>query len=89
MARVSIGKISETVRYALDAPAEAKNSTTLQQAVRVVAESEPWSNSQAVPNSRMPESRYVPEIMMRRPTVSKSLPSSSGPTKLPAAITAK
>ena len=48
----------------------------------MVALSEPRSNSQAVPNSSTPESRYVDGDHIRRPTVSKSLPSSSGPEEV-------
>ncbi len=54
-ARVSIGNTSLTVRYAALAPAEAKNSTTLQHAVIVTAVRSPASNSQAVPSSRTPD----------------------------------
>jgi len=57
MALVSSGKISLTVRQAALAPAEAKNNTTVQQAVMVVASSIPCWNSAAVPNSSRPDSR--------------------------------
>src|SRR4051812_29637228 len=83
--RSSSGKISLTVRYADDAPAEAKKKMTHQKAVWVVAVSEPLLNSTALMASRMPEIAYVPRIILRRPTVSKSGPRTSGPTRLPTA----
>ncbi|CAM5630736.1 hypothetical protein SRIMM317S_05268 [Streptomyces rimosus subsp. rimosus] len=57
MARVSSGKFSETVRYALLAPAEAKKRTTHQHAVSVVAVRWPAEKSQAVAKRRAPERR--------------------------------
>ena len=53
--RSSSGKISLTVRYADDAPAEAKKKMTHQKIVWVVALSEPWWNRYAETASRAPE----------------------------------
>lgn len=55
----------------------------------VAAFSRPASKSHAVPKSSSPERMYVPAIIGRRPTVSKSRPRSRGPRKLPKAMTAK
>ena len=57
LARTSSGKISLTVRYPADAPAEAKKKITVQHSVWVTAFSAPALNSCAVMISRMPESR--------------------------------
>src|SRR3954454_4613922 len=85
IARVSIGKISETVRYAALAPAEAKKKMTHHATVWVVAFSVPDRNSRPVMISRIPDRVYVPAIIGLRPTESKNRPSSSGPQKLPTA----
>ena len=53
--------------------------------VCVVAVSTSAWNSNAVIASSTPDSRYVPEIILRRPMVSNRWPSSSGPSRLPAA----
>ncbi len=71
-ARVSIGKISLTVRYAALAAAEAKNSTTAQHAVSVVAFNDPALNSHAVTSSSTPEVMYVVEISGLRPGSDRS-----------------
>ena len=55
IARVSIGKISETVRYAELAPAEAKKKTRHHIAVRVLADSDPLSNRMPVSTSSSPD----------------------------------
>ena len=57
LARTSSGKISLTVRYPAEAPAEAKKKITVQHSVWVTAFSAPALNSCAVMTSRMPESR--------------------------------
>src|SRR3954467_14701806 len=85
MARVSIGKISLTVRYAAEAPAEAKKKQIDQQIVSVSADSIFSWKSQAVPSSTSPEMMYVEEIMILRPTVSKSGPRIHGPSRFPIA----
>src|SRR5215213_7248675 len=85
IARDSIGKISETVRYAELAPAEAKKKITHHAIVCVVAVSVPAWNRKAVIASRIPERMYVPAIIGLRPTESKKRPRSSGPMKLPIA----
>src|SRR4051794_10085094 len=85
MARVSIGKISLTVRYAADAPADAKKKMMHQAIVCEVAVNVPFLNRNAVMISRPPDRMYVSEIIGLRPTVSNSRPSSSGPRKFPAA----
>jgi hypothetical protein len=54
-ARVSIGKISLTVRYAADAPADAKKKITHQATVCVTAVSVPFLNRNAVMISSAPE----------------------------------
>src|SRR5215212_8794391 len=84
-ARISIGKISLTVRYAELAPAEAKKKMMHQAIVWVYALSSPAWNSAAEIASSTPDSRYVPEIIFRRPMVSNRWPSVSGPTRLPTA----
>src|SRR3954447_6655813 len=85
IARVSIGKISETVKYAALAPAEAKKKMTHHATVWVVALSVPARNSRPVMISRIPDRMYVPAIIGLRPIESKKRPSSSGPQKLPTA----
>src|SRR5581483_6184303 len=85
IARVSIGKISLTVRYAADAPLEAKKKQTAQQTVNVVADRCFVSNAHAVPNRTRPAAMYVVEIIVLRPTESKSGPRSHGPRTFPAA----
>ena len=57
LARTSSGKISETVRYPAEAPAEAKKKITDQHSVWVTAFSVPALNSCAVMTSRMPDTR--------------------------------
>ena len=56
-ARVSIGKTSETVRYAALAPAEAKKKTTQMHAVKEMSSSWCSLNSSPVTISRTPDSR--------------------------------
>src|SRR3954447_1503856 len=85
IARVSIGKISLTVRYAELAPAEAKKKITHQAAVWVVADQTSALNRNAVTTSRTPETMYVPAIIGLRPTESNSRPSVNRPRKLPSA----
>src|SRR3954453_8559509 len=85
IARVSMGKISDTVRYAELAPAEAKKKITHQQAVCDVAVSVPFLKRIAVTMRSSPEMMYVPAIIGLRPTLSKKRPSRSGPAKLPTA----
>src|SRR5260370_29900355 len=86
-ARISTGKISLTGRYPLLALAEAKQKTTIQINLWAAACSTTAANSQALKASMAPEIRYVPEIIFRRPHVSNSWPSSSGPARLPTANT--
>src|SRR5690348_14041445 len=84
-ARVSIGKISLTVRYAELAPAEAKKKITHQAAVCDSADHVPALNRNAVTTSSAPERMYVPAIIGLRPTESNRRPRTSGPRKLPIA----
>src|SRR5699024_11847606 len=70
------------------APADAKNSVTHQQAVSVTAVNSPALKIQAVTINKAPESKYVPEIIGRRPHVSKNRDNNSGPRKLNTAMTA-
>src|SRR4051812_37167873 len=86
IARVSSGKISETVRYAELAPADAKKKTTTQQAVSGPADRCPPPQRNAVPISSAPERMYVPEIMTLRPSRSNSRLSRNAPRKLPSPI---
>jgi hypothetical protein len=79
-ARVSIGKISLTVRYAELAPAEAKKNVTAPIAVSVTAVSEP-SDSPMIASST-PDSRYVAVIIRTLPQVSNNRLSSTAPKKL-------
>src|SRR5262245_40615805 len=81
--RISIGHVSLTVRYAALAPAEAKKKITTQTNVCDAASKEPLSNRNALTPSKTPDSRYVPEIILRRPTESNNGPSKSGPARLP------
>src|ERR1700712_3802866 len=83
--RSSNGKISETVRYAADAPAEAKKNDTHQKMTCVVAVKEPEENRNAETANTTPAMPYVPKIIFRRPTVSNSGPRISGPARLPSA----
>jgi hypothetical protein len=57
MARISSGKISDTVRCAALAPAEARKNTTDHATVSVVAESMPCANMMPVTTSSAPEPR--------------------------------
>lgn len=66
-------------------PAEAKKKTKHQQTVWVSAVSRPPWKRIALTASATPEIRYVLVIMMRRPSVSNRVPSSSGPARLPMA----
>src|SRR3954465_8791313 len=84
-ARVSIGKISLTVRYAELAPAEAKKKITHHAAVCVSADQVPALNRNAVTISSTPDTMYVPAIIGLRPTESNRRPRTSGPRKLPSA----
>src|SRR5512144_3146585 len=84
-ARISIGKISLTVRYADDAAADAMKKMTTHSTVWVTALSAPSRNSHPVTNRMTAEVQYVPPIMTRRPTVSKKRPRISGPSRLPTA----
>src|SRR5689334_19453970 len=85
IARVSIGKISLTVRYAADAPAEAKKKQIDQQIVSVSADRTFSWNRYAVTSRIRPLRMYVDEIITFRPTVSNSGPSTHGPTRFPIA----
>src|SRR5919112_502204 len=62
--RSSSGKISLTVRYADEAPAEAKKKMTHQKTVWVVAVSAPAWNSCALIASRIADSPYVERIIL-------------------------
>lgn len=86
IALVSIGKISLTVRYALDEPAEAKKNTMHQHTVNQTASRCPPANKSAVIIKRMPLPMNVPEIIGLRPTESKKWPRRIGPAKFPMAI---
>src|SRR5215213_589853 len=68
--RSSSGKISLTVRYADEAPADAKKKMTHQKIVWVVAVSAPALKSWALIASRMADNPYVARIILRRPMVS-------------------
>src|SRR5215213_6903281 len=83
--RSSSGKISLTVRYADEAPAEAKKKMTHQKMVWVVGVRAPEEKSCALIASRIADSPYVDRIIFRRPMVSNRWPSSSGPSRLPSA----
>ena len=63
-------------------PAEPKKITA-QEIVCVVAFSSPTLNSCALTTSTIPETRYVPEIILRRPMVSNRRPMVSGPSRFP------
>src|SRR3954451_11771818 len=83
--RNSSGNISDTVRYAAEAPAEAKKNDTHQKITCVVAVSDPAWNRNAETARTAPAMPYVAKIILRRPTVSKSGPRISGPARLPSA----
>src|SRR3954463_8932507 len=68
--RSSSGKISLTVRYADDAPAEAKKKMTHQKMVWVVAVNDPALNSCALMARMIADTPYVARIILRRPMVS-------------------
>src|SRR5579884_3955697 len=83
--RSSSGKISLTVRYADDAPADARKNMTHHSAVCVNALRMPWWNKNPDTARMIAETQYVNMIMRLRPTVSKRCPMSSGPSRFPAA----
>src|SRR3954453_18285613 len=85
IARLSIGKISDTVRYAALAPAEAKKNVIDQQMVIVVADSMSCWNIQPVISRPTADAMYVEKIIGRRPIESKKWPSTIGPSTLPMA----
>src|SRR5579875_1808838 len=84
-ARVSIGKISLTVRYAALAPEPAKKKHTMSTARNVQTPPNWLTKIPASTTATAAEPRYVSEIIGFRPTVSKSGPRSTGPAKLDSA----
>src|ERR1700682_1615221 len=88
-ARVSIGKISLTVRYAALAPEDARKKHTASTARNIHTPPRPCTKIAVSATVTAADPKYDREIMGFRPTVSNSRPSTTGPAKLLSAHTMK
>src|ERR1700694_4585824 len=88
-ARVSIGKISLTVRYAALAPEDARKKHTPSTAMNIQTPPTLVTKTAASTTATTADPKYDSEIIGFRPIVSDSRPSTTGPAKLLSAHTMK